>query len=306
MRFFEKALEAKVMSTKILIRANVSKSILYQAYKIATDFEKRYSAYKQDSFLYEINTTASKEKVFCEEEDIVLFKRCIEASRLCAGAFDITIGSLSHGAYHFGFSNQKLASKEELEEKKELVNYKLLDIQEQSISFKKSGVRIDLGGIGKGYVSKLIALYLKEVGATKALVDVGGEIVSFGKSYNIAIKDPNSDGSIGFIKTSKDAISISTSGDYERFIDSPQNNHILNTQTGMSSNIYSSVTIIQNGLDIDLLDAYATALFNKNSNYLKEFTKAKNIGLIAIEKDSSMILSNIKGLKVSSVAFNCT
>ncbi|MDQ7066790.1 MAG: hypothetical protein Q9M40_01635, partial [Sulfurimonas sp.] len=76
MRFFEKALKANVMSTKILIRGNVSKDILYKAYKIATDFEDRYSAYKKESFLSQINTKAFKESVLFEiEENSVSFKR---------------------------------------------------------------------------------------------------------------------------------------------------------------------------------------------------------------------------------------
>ena len=60
MAFFEKALKASVMSTHLLIKANVSKKILLQAHKIATDFESRYSAYKEDSFLNTINHNAGK------------------------------------------------------------------------------------------------------------------------------------------------------------------------------------------------------------------------------------------------------
>ncbi|MDF1877722.1 FAD:protein FMN transferase [Sulfurimonas sp. SAG-AH-194-L11] len=306
MRFFEKALKANVMSTKILIRANVSKDILHAAYKIATDFEDRYSAYKKESFLSQINAKASKESIRCQERDMILFKRCMEASALTEGAFDITIGSLSHGAYHFGFLNQQLASTQEISAKQKFVNSQLFDIQEKSVSFKKNGVRIDLGGIGKGYVAKLIVAFLKKSGASKALVDVGGETVSFGKSYTIAIKDPFSEGNIGFIKTSKEAISISTSGDYERFIDSPTNNHILNTDTGKSSNLYSSITILQNGFDIDMLDAFATALFNKDVQYIQEFCKKRNIGLIIIDKDSNMIFNNISSLRISSIELLCT
>ncbi|MDQ7042165.1 MAG: FAD:protein FMN transferase, partial [Sulfurimonas sp.] len=244
---------------------------------------------------------ASNESVLCKEEDIVLFERCLEASILTDGAFDITIGSLSHGAYHFGFSNQKVATPQEIDSKKKLVDSQLFEIEENSVSFKRSGVRIDLGGIGKGYVAKLIALFLKKSGATKALVDVGGEMVSFGKSYTVAIKDPFSEGNIGFIKTSKEAISISTSGDYVRFVESQKTNHILNTETGKSSNLYSSITILQNGFDIDMLDAFATALFNKDSQYIREFSKKRNIGIITIEKDSNLVFTNTNNLGISSI-----
>jgi len=301
MALFEKALEASVMSTHILIRANVSKSVLFEAYKIATDFEERYSAYKKESFLSEINAKAHQENVKCQPRDIELFERCHEASLLSEGEFDITIGSLSHGAYHFGFSNQKVATEKELQVKKEFVNFKLIRLDKESIAFKKKGVRLDLGGIGKGYVAKLIASYLKDRGATKLLVDVGGEIISLGKSYTIGIKNPFKDENIAYIKTSKEPMSISTSGDYERFIDSPEHNHILNKESAKSSNKYSSMTVLQNGFEIDILDAYATAMFNKDRDYIREFSKKMAMATIIIDKDSNMILNNTKELKFNSI-----
>lgn len=300
MAFFEKVLEAKVMSTHILIRANVSKNVLFEAYKIATDFEERYSAYKKESFLSELNAKAHREKLVCKREDIELFKRCIEASELSEGEFDITIGSLSHGAYHFGFLNQKVATPRELESQKEFVNFKFLKVTDESITFQQKGVRLDLGGIGKGYVAKLIASFLRRQGATKLLVDVGGEIISFGKSYTIGIKNPFKDENIAYIKTSKEAISISTSGDYERFIDS-QNSHILNTKSAKSPNNYSSMTVLQNGFDIDMLDAYATAMFNKKSDYVREFSKKRALATIVIDKESNITLNNIKELELNSI-----
>lgn len=301
MAFFEKALEASLMSTHILIRANLSKNLLYKGYLLAKDFEDRYSAYKKNSFLSDINRYGYKKEIKCEQRDIKLFRRCLEASQLSEGEFDITIGSLSHGAYHFGFENQKIATDKEIKDKKEFVNFKYIELQDESISFSKDGVRIDLGGIGKGYVAKLIANFLKDAGATKVLVDVGGEIVSFGKSYTIALKNPFKDENSAYIKTSKEPISISTSGDYERFIHSTQNNHILNKHTGKSSNIYSSITVLQNGFEIDMLDAYATAMFNKDANYIRAFAKKRDVGVITIDKDSNMVFNNTSELKLNSI-----
>ncbi|MBU1657529.1 FAD:protein FMN transferase [bacterium] len=301
MALFEKVLEAKVMSTKLLIRANVSKSILLRAYTLAKDFEERYSAYKENSFLNKINSLAGLNWVDCKSEDIELFQRCLEASRQSEGGFDISIGALSHGAYHFGFSNQEIATKELLNKQKVLVDFNLIHLSPSAIFLTKKGMRLDLGGIGKGYVAKKIILFLKQNGATKALVDVGGEIVSFGKSYNIAIKDPFSEANIGYIKTSREPISISTSGDYERFISSKENNHILNKSNGISANIYSSMTVIQNGFDIDMLDAFATAMFNKNLDYVKSFSKRLNFATISIDKESNISLCNNRDLKLNSL-----
>ncbi len=301
MGLFEKALEAEVMSTHILIRADVSKNLLLKAYAMAKEFEHRYSAYKSESFLNEINNSAGIKRVECQAEDMALFKSSLEASKMSGGEFDITMGALSHGAYHFGFSNQKVADKKSIEKQKELVDYRLIELDENSIYLPKKGMRIDLGGIGKGYCAKKIALYLKESGAKKALVDVGGEIVSFGKSYTVAVKDPFLKTNLAYIKTSKEPISISTSGDYERFIDSRENHHILNKESGGSPSLYSSMSVLQNGFGIDMLDAYATAMFNKDEEYVRSFSKEIGFATISIDKDSNISFNNIKDLKLKSI-----
>ncbi|MBU0632872.1 FAD:protein FMN transferase [bacterium] len=301
MAIFEKALEADIMSTHMLIRADVSKPILYQAYSIATEFEKRYSAYKKDSFLNKINAMAGLEPVICSDEDIELFKRAISVSKETNGAFDITIGALSHGAYHFGFRDQKIASKENIEKQICLVDYNNIFLENNTLFLKEKGMRLDLGGIGKGYVAKKIAIFLKDNGAKEGLINVGGEIVSFGKSYTIALQDPFSSDNFLYFKTSKEPISISTSGDYERFIGSKEHNHILNTKSGISSNLYSSMSIIKNGFDIDMLDAYATAMSNNSIEDIKRSANILDFSAILIDKESDCSMIRIQKLDYKNI-----
>lgn len=296
MAIFEKALEANIMSTHMLIRADVSRSVLYQAYKIATEFENRYSAYKKDSFLNKINAMAGLEPVVCSDEDIELFKRAITVSKETNGAFDITIGALSHGAYHFGFSDQIVASKESIKKKICLVDYNNIIIKDNTLFLKEKGMRLDLGGIGKGYVAKKIALFLKGNGAKKGLINVGGEIISFGKSYTIALQDPFSVENFLYFKSSKEPISISTSGDYERFIGIKEHNHILDTKSGNSANLYSSMSIIKNGFDIDMLDAYATAMSNCSIEDIKRSADILGFSAILINKESDCSMIGIQKL----------
>ena len=300
MAIFEKALEGNVMSTHILIRADVKKDILLKAYQISKDFEDRYSAYKENSLISTINKNSGLKATKILDEDIEIFNKSIQASKDTNGLFDITIGSLSHGVYHFGFKNQKIASKQDIKKAKSLISFKNIELKNNSIFLKQKNMRIDLGGIGKGYVSKLIAKFLLDNGAKKMLVDVGGEIISMGKSYVIAIKNPFKEGIIATIKTSKEPISISTSGDYERFIDR-DNHHIIDTKEGKSNLYYSSMTIIKNSLDIDLLDAYATALFNQQN--IKPLINRLDISAIVIDRDKTISLHNIDKLKLDKIEF---
>lgn len=303
MAWFEKALSAKAMSTTILIRADLPKKVLFEAYEMAKAFEARYSAYREDSFLNLINSHAGIKSVPCQEDDIELFLSAQNASIMSEGAFDITIGALSHGAYHFGFANQEVAKATMITKQKELVDYRDFEIKHNEVFLKRKGMRLDIGGIGKGYIAKKIILFLKRNGATKALVDVGGEIVCFGKSYTIAIKDPFSEKNIGYVKSSIEPLSISTSGDYERFIGSKEHNHILNKKSGLSSNLYSSMSVIQNGFCIDMLDAYATALCNKTVEHVKMFAKKASFATITIDKESNVMLGNFQTLSLKGVEF---
>jgi len=301
MALFDKILEAKIMSTHLLIRANVSKKILLQAYKIAKDFEDRYSAYKKNSFLNQINNCAGTSNPLpCTPQDNEIFSKSILASQQTNGLFDITIGALSHGAYHFGFDNQKIASEEEIKKRKSLINYKNIILKNNTISLKIKNMRLDLGGIGKGFVSKQIALFLQKQGATRILVDVGGEIITLGKKFTIAIKNPFKEGNIGYIETTKAPLSISTSGNYERFIDQ-KNHHILHTKQGISSHFYSSITILQNGWNIDMLDAYATALFNQPHQEMHTLAKKLKLSTITINNTKEIMLSSLDALKLEKV-----
>ena len=302
MALFEKALEAKVMSTHLLIRANVNKKTLLEAYGIAKAFEARYSAYKNDNLLFSINANASREKVTCSSEDIALFRRALEASKVSEGAFDITIGALSHGTYHYGFSNEAKADKKRIKEALELVDYKKVRLDEHSIFLAQKGMRLDLGGIGKGYVAKLIAQFLQKSGAKYYLVDVGGEILTQGKRYTIAIKHPTAEGNIALLKTNKAQLSISTSGSYERYIDE-KNHHILHVKEGQSRNDYTSMTLMQNGENIDMLDALATAFFNSPQAYIQTKAKALDIGVVAIKSRGTITLDNLEGLEYESLLF---
>ncbi len=305
MALFDKALEAKVMSTHLLIRANLSKKLLLEAYGIAKAFEARYSAYLETSFLSAINKAAGKEAVTCTLEDHLLFERALFASKQTKGDFDISIGALSHGAYHFGFSNQSLAPTALLKQQKRLVDYTKIELKEKTIFLKEKGMRIDLGGIGKGYAARLIATFLKKKGATRLLVDVGGEIITEGKQFTVAIKDPFGKGHLGYIKTTKKPLSISTSGDYERYIDE-KNHHILNADKGTSSTYYRAITVMRDGWDIDLLDAYATALFNTEPSALSSMAHHLEVSVLVIDKSKEIRYINAEQADLAKIELSNT
>ena len=301
MAFFENGLRAKVMSTELIIEADVSKKILFEALDLVKEFEAKFSAYKDESLLSRVNANAGVSEVACSQEEIELFSKALEMAKASDGVFDPTIGVLSQGTYGFGKSTQKIPSKKELQKAKGLVNFKDFIVNEESVYLKKKGMRLDFGGIGKGFIAEKIIAFLQSRGAKKALVNAGGEICTFGKNYNIAIKNPYTDENIAVIKTSKTPLTLSTSGDYERFIGSKKNHHILNSKTASQNHYYSSITLIKDGTEGTLLDAVATMAFNAPKEQLRALAKKYNIAIIAIEEEGNLLFENFKSLDIRAV-----
>jgi thiamine biosynthesis lipoprotein len=124
-------------------------------------------------------------------------------------------------------------------------------------------VRIDLGGIAKGYGVSQAATVLKKAGVTSALIEAGGDVYALGKKgsrlWNIGIKNPRGEDLLGYVEV--EDLAVLGSGDYERFFvqDGRRYHHIFNPKTGYPAEGLCGVTIIHP--DPMLADAWNTALF---------------------------------------------
>jgi thiamine biosynthesis lipoprotein len=295
---FEKALQATVMSTALLIRARTSKALLMEAYGAIREFEEKLSAYKPGSLLEEINKAAGKHPVACDRETLALVGQALKIARETGGRFDPTIGALSQGAYGFGTEREKLPQIREFEAGRALVDYRAVQISDGSVFLEKEGMRLDLGGIGKGYAAEAAALFLQARGARHALVSVGGEICCFGRTFTVGVKDPFGAGNLAVLTTTKEPLSVATSGDYERFIGSRRHHHILNAASGLPTQGYAGMTLIKKGLCATELDALATALFSTPETELAAFAKTHDLALMAVASDGRVILTNLEAAPV--------
>jgi FAD:protein FMN transferase len=115
----------------------------------------------------------------------------------------------------------------------------------------RNQTRLDLGGIAKGYIVDRLHRLLDSLGCSVHLIQAGGEIrvggsKDGGKPWIIGIRHPrNADSLCGRIQTGH-PISVSTSGDYERFFekDGARYHHIFDPRTGKPSNTSIAVTVI--------------------------------------------------------------
>jgi len=297
----ERALKDSVMSTQILIKAKASEDMLKEALSIASELENLLSAYKENSYISQINKNAGVSPVKCPDVVVEVVKLAVEVAEKTSGVFDPTIGVLTQKTYGFGTGNEKLPDEKTLKEKKKLVDYRQIEISGNEILLKKRGMALDLGGIGKGFASQKITEYFYSKSVDYALVSIGGEICCYGKNWKIGINHPREKRFLAVLTTKKSKTTVSTSGDYERYIKNYQNHHILNPQTGRQNHTFSSLTLVSEGFNGAYLDAYATALFNDEK--LLENTKLDFDIIGVYNKDSSIKITGELLNKVEQCVF---
>nr|MBP9192848.1 FAD:protein FMN transferase [Ignavibacteria bacterium] len=200
-----------------------------------------------------INQNAGIAPVKVSGELYSIISRSIEYSKKYDGIFDITIGPISE---LWGFSSDKkiteVPDSNIIKSLIKLVNYKLikLDPVDTSVFLPEKGMKIDLGGIAKGYAVDRASKIMREHGMNDFFVNAGGDIFVSGtktadQKWSIGIKDPRDEKKlIGEFEVSD--LAIGTSGDYERFviIDGKRYHHIFDVHTGYPVMISESGTAV--------------------------------------------------------------
>ncbi|HNW35490.1 MAG TPA: FAD:protein FMN transferase [Candidatus Ozemobacteraceae bacterium] len=158
-----------------------------------------------------------------------------------------------------------------------------------------SGARIDLGGVAGGMAIQAAADAMRRRGCKTFIIDDGGDLwmegnKPDGRPWRVAVKDPLGAGSIAMIET-KQPIAVSTSGDYERFVDvnGKRYTHIFDVKTGRPADSFRSVTVISSSaLDGDIL---STTLFAMASETSREFAVREHIAAMMIPASGPLWLS---------------
>ena len=219
------------------------------------------SSYLESSELSFINENAAIATVDISDELRHLIRRSIYFSEISNGAFDITYASVG---YAYDFRKHQQPSDQLVTRKLQAIDYRHIELDDRGIRFKNNAVRIDLGGIAKGYAVDRAIDLLHKCGITQAMVSAGGDSRIIGdrkgRPWIIGIQHPRKADGIALRLPLSDS-AISTSGDYERFfIENGQRiHHIINPLTGRSSKASWSATVT--GPDAMTTDALSTTIF---------------------------------------------
>lgn len=209
--------------------------------------ELKYSRYRPDSYMAEINAAAkSGTSILVDEETADLIDHASRAYRLSDGLFDVTCGVLREV-----WNDTLLARPAEADIASSLarVGFEKLIWSRPKLSFPISGMELDFGGVVKEYAADQAARLCLAAGVSSGLVNLGGDIAVVGchrdgAPWRIGITDPFGSGAAAatlFVSGG----GVATSGTYERYreLDGRRYSHVLNPKTGWPVEGLPSVTV---------------------------------------------------------------
>ena len=260
--------ERSLMGTRVRVElwaenALQARPALGAAFAEIARVEAAMSTYREDSEVSQLNLHAAKAPVKISGELFGLLERAKRLFEMTDGAFDITYaaaGSL------YDYRNARRPDAATLRRAVSSIGSQrlVLDSAARTVFFDGAEVRIDLGGIAKGYAVERAATALAHRGIRHALLSAGGDSRFLGdrrgRPWQIGIRDPRDQHRSAAVLALTDE-AISTSGDYQRFFveHGIRYHHILDPSTGLSADHVMSVSVI--GPDATISDALATGLF---------------------------------------------
>ncbi|MFH1905308.1 MAG: FAD:protein FMN transferase [bacterium] len=278
----------------------VIRSAVQAGFKEISRIEDIASAYKPDSELCSLNKAGEYES---SRELLYVINEARYTSVLSDGAFDITCKPLID-LWHNARETKEFPDTQNILNTLSLVGYKNILIKNNNVKFDKAGMKIDLGGLAKGYAVDMAMDLIKNYDIKGALINAGGDIRAIGKRedgklWEIGIKHPRERNRIiGLINLENSA--VATSGDYERFfmLNGKKYSHIIDPRTGypVDNQIVSVSVLSSDCLTCDNLATALTVLGEKRGIELIE--KLKGIeALIVTIKDGNLKLIKSSGMK---------
>lgn len=225
------------------------------------------SDYRPNSELMRLCDRAGGPPVWVSGDLYLILKKSQEVSRKSRGAFDISVGPLVK-LWRQARRSATLPSRQEIAAARKLVGYQYirLDPKNPAVRLTKKGMRLDLGGIAKGYAADEAQKVLKAHGVRSALVEMGGDIVVTNPppdqgGWNITV--PNAGTDKGPREMTFKNCAISTSGDTEQFFEAggKRYSHVVDPRTGWAlTNRIQATIIAPTGQETDPLSTALTVL----------------------------------------------
>lgn len=286
--------------------SDTAKSCIEVAFAEITNVDRLMSDYKDDSEISEVNRDAAKRAVKVGKSTFEVLQKSYEFSELTDGAIDVTIGPLVD-LWRLAETTDTLPTDAELQQALSKVGYDklLLDAGQGNVRFTVEGMRLDLGGVAKGYAVDRAVEVMQKRGGLGGMVEIGGDIRCFGappkgkERWRIGLQDSRKTGgdedvSIGKLLLVLELVdaAVATSGNYQRFavIEGQKYSHILDAKTGNTCEELASVTVIsRNAIEADALATAVSVMGLEKGLALIEKTPQAEAILVTSHPDYKFI-----------------
>jgi thiamine biosynthesis lipoprotein len=263
--------------------------------------EDLLSTWIATSELSHVNQAAGLKAIAISPDTMRVLEWAIEMARLTEGGFNILVGPAVE-AWSV-LDRQQVPSEMALQAVRPLTDLKslFLNTAQGTAYLAKTGMRVDVGGIGKGYAADMAVAAMQKAGATAGVVALSGDIKTFGRlpggtQFSFGIQHPRREGAVlAFVDLQDEA--ISTAGDYERYFerDGVRYHHILDPVTLQPARDCQSVTIVaRDGITADGLDTGVFVMGRERGLALIE--RLPGVGAIIVDRDGKVWISSyLKG-----------
>ena len=286
-----------VSVTAVAPNEEVAQNVATAAFREVRRLDELFSTWIGTSELSHINAAAGRHPVPVTGDTMDILERSVEIAKLTNGGFNIAIGPAVEA---WGVTErQHIPSQEELDQIRPLIDLSQLHLNKESktVYLAREGMRIDVGGIGKGYAADRAVEAMRQAGATAGVVALSGDMKTFGRLpggtlFPFGIRHPRKpDDILTFVDLQDEA--ISTAGDYERFFerDGIRYHHILDPFTLKPAGECQSVTVVAHeGVVADGLDTGIFVLGPQRGMQLVE--ELDGVEAVIVDREGRMMVSS--------------
>ncbi len=229
--------------------------------------ESLLSVWRPGSDVIRLNDAAGEAPVPISADTRAVLLAARQASEFTQGKFDITFGALADVWKFDHDQDNRVPSADEIRARLPLVDYQQVVVDEPpgTAFIRRRGMRVHLGGIGKGYAIDRAVALLRQRGFANFMIQAGGDLyvagLNNGQPWTLGIRDPRGPADRVFATIEMGDGTFSTSGDYERFFlrNGRRYHHLLDPNVGEPARLTRSVTILSNSAL--LADALSTGVF---------------------------------------------
>jgi thiamine biosynthesis lipoprotein len=244
------------------------------AFDRIAEIDRRLSDYRVDSEVANVAAASAGEAVRVSDDFVFVLSRALAAAASTDGAFDPTAGAVV-GLWREARRTNTLPTDEARRDALERTGWRnvALDTAARTVRPARTGIRLDFGGIAKGYAADEAIAVLARHGITRALIEFGGEIVAAQPppdqpGWRVRV-DNGMPGDTAVLASG----AISASGDAEQFvvIDGIRYSHVVDPRTGIGLTHGRSATVrAPAGWLADLLATAATVVDSAGLERLRQ------------------------------------